>query len=257
MTICDRSRYQDQLMAFTLIELLVVISVIAVLASLLLPALSSAKATAYQTACLNNHKQLSLATTLYIDEHEEYLPPMQEFLPSPGIETSWRPYLFPYVGGNAKAYDCLAERKDLYSNGDPAKVGRFVAGEISIPGSVGAVNVHWMTGGAQPPFGRPAGYENNLCRAAMLEIPSQVILFGDGHSDFWGGWPQDRWWIWKELGSANSPGFNRASQSDPGAFRHRRRSNYSFADGHAELLSPAKIPCNFSACWWSAKADPH
>jgi len=152
-------------------------------------------------------------------------------------------------------YDCPTERKEVYSNGDPTKVGRFVVGEIQIPGSIGAVNVHWMVNGAQPPFGRPAGYENNLCRSPMLEIPSQVILFGDGHSD-WGGYPNDRWWIWKE-GSSNSPGFNRAAQRDPGAFRHRGRSNYAFADGHGELLNPAKIPCNFIASWWSAKADPH
>jgi prepilin-type processing-associated H-X9-DG protein/prepilin-type N-terminal cleavage/methylation domain-containing protein len=250
-------------MAFTLIELLVVISVIAVLASMLLPALSAAKATAYQVACLNNQKQLALATTLYVDEHEEFLPPMQDYLVLQRIETSWRPYLFPYVGGKARVYDCPVERKDVYSNGDPAIVGRFVRDEISIPGSIGAVNVHWTTGGAQPPFGRPAGYENNLCRSAMLEIPTQVILFGDGHSDYDGGWPNDRWWIWKEDGPGavpNGPGFSRATQGsgrEPGAFRHKRRSNYAFADGHAEVLDPKKIPCDLGACWWSAKADPH
>src|SRR5687767_3222623 len=99
-------------MAFTLIELLVVISVIAVLASMLLPALSAAKATAHQVACLNNHKQLALATTLYVDDHEDFLPPMQEYLVLQRIETSWRPYLFSYLGGNAKVYDCPVERKD-------------------------------------------------------------------------------------------------------------------------------------------------
>jgi prepilin-type N-terminal cleavage/methylation domain-containing protein/prepilin-type processing-associated H-X9-DG protein len=54
--------------AFTLIELLVVIAIIAILASLLLPALSAAKARAQTTQCLNNQRQLGLAWTLYASE---------------------------------------------------------------------------------------------------------------------------------------------------------------------------------------------
>lgn len=255
---------------FTLIELLVVISIIAVLASMVLPALAKAKSKGAQIHCLNTQRQLAMAARMYSDDSKEWLPPIQDWTQANGesFRTTWRSYLYHYVARNPRMFDCPAEQTELYSLGKrvaprsaiPAVVGQSRPGENELVGGIGAVDVHWENGGAPPPFGRPApGYpsENNQCRWPKIERPSQVIFFGDGHSDFDKVWPEDHWWIWKELGSANSMGFNRAQQKDPGAFRHGGRSNYAFGDGHATLLDPAKIPCNKSACWWSVKASPH
>jgi prepilin-type N-terminal cleavage/methylation domain-containing protein/prepilin-type processing-associated H-X9-DG protein len=81
--------------AFTLIELLVVISVIAVLAALLLPALAGAKSRARTAYCLNNKRQLALAWLMYAEDNRDYLAYNSE---SPGVTPFWIPDAPNWVG---------------------------------------------------------------------------------------------------------------------------------------------------------------
>jgi prepilin-type N-terminal cleavage/methylation domain-containing protein/prepilin-type processing-associated H-X9-DG protein len=91
--------------AFTLIELLVVIAIIAILAAILFPVFSQARAKARQTACVSNMRQINLALGMYRVDHDELQP---ESSPDPNLSAldscdftyTWRACTLPYVKNN-------------------------------------------------------------------------------------------------------------------------------------------------------------
>ena len=105
--------FRSKQSGFTLIELLVVIAIIAILAGMLLPALSMAKEKAKAIKCTSNMRQIGVATMMYADDNEGHMPLSNMFHADPKL--LWINLVLPYVGNSDEVRACPSDKKSMVS----------------------------------------------------------------------------------------------------------------------------------------------
>ena len=200
--------------AFTLIELLVVIAIIAILAAMLLPALSKAKVKAQGSQCMNNVKQLQLAWQLYADDNGDVIAPAVGGNPPPSTNESW-------CAGDFSINPPDSLNLDLIKN---SLMGRYSGstGIYKCPGDTTA-NVRSMSANCAMGGDVLAGF-TLFKKTTSVPSSSQYFVFIDESS--------------VTLDNAHflvnyNANYNAATFGDNPAAYHGMSGNLSYVDGHA------------------------